>query len=55
MNTHAEKLKAAREFLRKTIPRNPPVIGIYRADWPVAMERLHPTARHAEQAMRANQ
>jgi hypothetical protein len=52
--THAEKLNAAREFLNKIKPRNPPIIGIYRTDWPVGMERLYPTVRQAEQAMRVN-
>lgn len=49
------KRKEALEKFKTITPRNPPIVGIYRTDWPVMMERCYPTTRHAEQAMRANQ
>jgi len=49
----AKRKEAFAKF--KTItPRNPPVIGIHCTRWP-RMERCHPTAIEAIQAMRNTQ
>jgi len=48
------KRKEALEKFQSITPRNPPIHGIHCTRWP-RMERCHPTAREAIQAMRNTQ
>jgi len=51
--SHAKKLKSAKDFLKTITPRNQPIIGIHCEYWP-RNERCYRTLREAIQAMRVS-